>query len=79
MPRMGGRYSPPPYLPHRSSSLLPLYYHFVLNAFSMSSGSVGRREPGSWEEAFPRETALGVLKTGWIERLTGSREEGLSV
>lgn len=39
---------------------------FELDAFSMSSGSIGRRDPGACWEAFLRQMALGLhLKTVW--------------
>lgn len=44
----------------------PFITIFVLDAFSVSSGSVGRREPGACWEAFPREMALGVLFTDCV-------------
>lgn len=32
----------------------------------MSSGSVGRRDPGAWWEAFPGEMALGALFKDYV-------------
>ena len=39
----------------------PFIIVFVLDAFSMSSGSFGRRDSGAWWESFPGQMALGTL------------------